>query len=369
MSFRARSERRHAGAAAAQKVRCAHAVIATSSPMGQQTYERQILDALQALQPEQFTFAALAIGGLRSPDADRRYPSRWLKRQPAWLAEAAGRIVYRGFGLVHRMDLRLPPSRPPEVVTIHDLPVLRFEDEGAVPTWFAAAARRAAVVIVPSSFASAEVVELLRVSQDRIRVVPYGVAPAFRRPATPTGAVPPDSIPRRFVLHAAGATRRKNLDALAGAWRHIAQADDSLHLLLGGPPSETRNKLFAGLPRVRILGRIPPEDIAWLMSRTQAVVVPSIYEGFGLPALEGMAVGAPVVAARRGALPEVCGDAALIVEPTPNAIANGILEVTRNRELAARLRAAGPVRARRFSWTRAAEEHLEVYRAVVSTIA
>lgn len=353
-----------ASAAAGHRMRCAHAVIATSSPMGQQTYERQILDALHALEPGEFVFEPLAIGGLRSRDADRRYPSRWLKRQPVWLADAVGRAVYRGFGLVHRMDLRLPPSGQPELVTIHDLPVLRFDDEGDVPRWFAASARRAAAVVVPSSFAKSEVVELLGISPDRIRVIPYGLAPAFQGPATPTGAVSPNSIPARFVLHAAGATRRKNLDALAAAWRHVAQADDSLHLLLGGPPSEKRNKLFAELPRARMLGRVPPGDIAWLMSRAQAIVVPSIYEGFGLPALEGMAVGTPVVAARCGALPEVCGDAALMVEPTPDAIANGILEVARNTELAARLRAGGPERARTFSWARAAQQHLDVYRAI-----
>ena len=97
------------------------------------------------------------------------------------------------------------------------------------------------------------------------------------------------------------------------------------------------------------------------MRSAAAVVVPSLYEGFGLPALEGMAAGVPVVAADRGALPEICGSAALLVPVTSEGIADGLLEVLTDGARAAALRARGPARAAAFSWAKAADATLAVY--------
>ena len=102
------------------------------------------------------------------------------------------------------------------------------------------------------------------------------------------------------------------------------------------------------------------------MRRASAVVVPSTYEGFGLPALEAMVCGTPVVAARRGALPEVCGDAALLVEPDGAAIAEGIERVLAEEALAGDLRDRGLRRAAEFDWDIAARRHLQVYRAALA---
>ena len=110
-----------------------------------------------------------------------------------------------------------------------------------------------------------------------------------------------------------------------------------------------------------MIGRQEPELVARLMASSSAVVVPSLYEGFGLTALEGMACGTPVVAAACGALPEVCGQAALLVDPGPEGLAEGLLAVLESTEVAGRLRAAGPTRAATFSWDVAAERHLDVY--------
>jgi alpha-1,3-rhamnosyl/mannosyltransferase len=196
-----------------------------------------------------------------------------------------------------------------------------------------------------------------------VDVIPYGVSDDYQTstPAT-SELLASHGIDRPFVVHAAGATQRKNLAGLASAWRQISSRGDDVQLVLCGPPDDRRDRAFDGLANVVKTGRLEAGTVAALMRRAAAVVVPSTYEGFGLPALEGMVCGAPVIAARRGALPEVCGDAALLTEPHGEAIAEALLEVLEDTQLAARLRELGPARAATFSWQRAAEEHLRVYR-------
>lgn len=335
--------------------------VATARPMGQQAYESAIQQALREASP-QTDFRRRRITSLRSGiSADRRIPWQVLERLPAGVAAATlGRWAYGRSDLVHRLDLRLPPAPGPEVVTAHDLPPLRFPDEGTLPGFLAEGARRPRVVIVPSAFAGQELVELLGVDEARVRVIPYGLTTTYAEPPEH----PQTSIrvpPGPFVVHAAGATLRKNLAGLAEAWADLARTHPDQHLVLCGPEDERRTRLFRDLPRTHLLGRVPPSDVAWLMHRAAAVVVPSLYEGFGLPALEGMAAGVPVVAVRRGALPEVCADAAVLVEPDGPAIADGLRRVLDDHAMAARLREQGPARAATFSWRKAAEAHLAAY--------
>jgi alpha-1,3-rhamnosyl/mannosyltransferase len=113
------------------------------------------------------------------------------------------------------------------------------------------------------------------------------------------------------------------------------------------------------------MGYTPPPVVARLTAASSAVVVPSLYEGFGLPALEGMACGTVVVAANRGALPEVCGEAGLLVEPDPAGLAYGMERALTDAALIQRLRTAGPKRAALFSWAVAARAHLDVYERLL----
>jgi glycosyltransferase involved in cell wall biosynthesis len=217
------------------------------------------------------------------------------------------------------------------------------------------------MVVCPSSFAAAEVKELLGV--ERTAVVHQGLSAVGRgtQPFTPEELVS-FGIGPSYIVHAGGATARKNLAALAGAWPKLAQSHPELWLALCGPPDDRRTRLFEGLPRVGLLGRLdPPALVSRLMAGARAVVVPSLYEGFGFPAVEGMAYGTPVVAARAGALPEVCQDAAELVEPDANGLAVGLERVLTDPSLAERLRRNGLARAAEFSWQKAALEHLHVY--------
>lgn len=344
------------------------ASVATASPMGQQHYESKIQARMGRLDPDGWSFVGVTVSSLRADlSADVRLPMQAVKRLPVSAAALAGRARFPRADLLHRFDLRLPPGRLPEVVTVHDLPPIRFADEGALPRFAVASARRASGVICPSQFAADEIQELCGV--ERVWVIPYGLSDEFRDPVPiPMEELAELNVSGRYVVHAAGATQRKNLAGLAGAWKDIAARHPDVSLVLCGPPDDRRTARFASLPRTVMPGRLPLATVARLMAGAAAVVVPSTYEGFGLPALEGMAAGAPVVAANRGALPEVCADAALIVEPDREALAEGLSAILTDRHLATMLADSGRTRADRFDWTTAAKAHLRVYREVLAQI-
>jgi alpha-1,3-rhamnosyl/mannosyltransferase len=285
---------------------------------------------------------------------------------PLFLALAIGAATYRTRGIVHRLDLRLPPYPGKEVITIHDLPPLRFPDEGKLPRFAAASARRARAVICPSKFAATEARTLLGIED--IEVIPYGLGPEFGDVvAADDNTLQELGIKGDFVLHAAGAGLRKNLVGLGRAWARVESVYENLQLVLAGPPDSRRNVAMKGLSRVVLPGKLARATIASLMARSACVVVPSLYEGFGLPALEAMACGSPVVAARAGALPEVCGDAALLVEPSGDGLAEGILSVLGDRSRADELRLRGKARATGFSWATSAAAHAAVYSKVAAS--
>ena len=334
---------------------------ATDNPMGQQHYESEIQKAIQALAEQRsWEFSALRLAPLKGKASGaKRFPARLLNGSNDRVARAVATVTYPRRSFVHRFDLRLPPAGDREVVTAHDLPPLRFDDEGKLPSWVPSSTRRSFGVIAPSAFAASEITSLLGVS--RTWVIPYGLSGPFLSPGPAEAAeLAALDITGRYVVHAAGASARKNLTALAEAWPTVSRLSGAT-LVLAGPPDARRDRLFQGLPGVRLVGKQPAALVAGLMAASSAVVVPSLYEGFGLPALEGMACGAPVVAADRGALPEVCGDAALLVDPGAAGLADGLIAVLENGDLAARLIAAGPRRAATFSWVSAAQRHLDVY--------
>jgi glycosyltransferase involved in cell wall biosynthesis len=329
--------------------------------MGQQVHESHLYEELRAAGEGRWVLSDIAIASLRSRSAgSRRLPLRLVWSAPYRAAALIGAAAYGRSDLLHRLDLRCPPSARREIVTIHDLPPLRFDDEGSLPRWAAQSARAAVVVICPSEFAAEEARELLGVH--RVRVVPNGVdssvADTERLSAHELSQL---GVRTPFVLHAGGATRRKNLEELAVAWLMVRQDAPDAVLVLCGPPHPRRDALFAGMQGVRYVGHRQAKFVARLMRSAAAVVVPSTYEGFGLPALEAMAVGSPVIAAACGALPEVCGSAAVLVEPTSEALAAGILEVLAGGERIERMRDAGHARARQFTWKEAARRTLAVY--------
>lgn len=344
------------------------ATIATGTPMGAQAYQRQISDraalALNSVSGTPWRVRELVVRSLRSPlDGNRRLPMGYLAKAPVAARRAAGRLLYAGDTVSHRMALELPPSAHADVITLHDVVAWRFPDESAPVPAAVEEARSASAVICVSEFTAEEAVRFLRVENPR--VVHNGVdaryfdaAPLPRDVLAGLGAAPP------YVLHAGGAAQRKNLPALAEAWPTVLRERPDLQLLLAGPPHPARTALFDGMPSVRLLGRLPDELMPGLVAGAAAVVVPSLYEGFGLPVLEAMAARVPVIAADTSSLPEVAGGTAILVAPTGPAIATGLIDATSGDAAVARLVAAGRVRADEFTWERSAEGHARVWESL-----
>lgn len=250
----------------------------------------------------------------------------------------------------HRGPLRSPA---PLVVTVHDLAVFRHPD--AFNRWarvygrlvvprVVAAARR---VIAVSEFTKRELVELLRVPEERIRVVPNGIDGAFAPDGPAAGG--------DYVLAVGTLEPRKNLPRLAEAAR---RADVELRVVGARGWGDVRLRGNG----VRWLGELPDAELAALYRGARCFAYPSLYEGFGIPVLEAMACGAPVVTSAGGATEEVAGGAAVLVDPLDaSSIAAGIRAAAdRRAELARR----GLERARRFTWADSAAGTAAVYREV-----
>jgi glycosyltransferase involved in cell wall biosynthesis len=262
---------------------------------------------------------------------------------PVGLPRAARRL-----DVLHCPTFRAPLRSPvPLVITIHDLAVLRHP--GTFNQWsrrysrlaVPRVARAARLIVAVSEFTKGEIVDLLRVPEEKIRVVPNGVSPVF----SPDGA----RADGDYVLAVGTLEPRKNLDGAQEAARRLG-----LQLLVVGE---------RGWGDVRVdgwIGRVSDERLAELLRGARCLVYPSLYEGFGLPVVEAMACGTPVVTSAGGATEEVAGAAAVLVDPgDPAAIAAGIEEALARAD---ELRARGLERARAFSWARAAAETAAVYR-------
>lgn len=341
------------------------ATVAVGTPMGQQVYEREVSARATHALGGDVEVVRSVTRTLRSPlPGTARLPHRLLRDAPTGLRRAVGAAMYRGADVVHRMGMSLPPARVPEIVTVHDTVAWRFPDESSPETFAAPELRRARAVVSVSQFAADDIAEHLGL--DRVHVIHNGVDERlFDARAATKERLRALGIEGPFVLHAGGSSTRKNLEGLAEAWPKVRSRFPDVGLVLSGPPSERRDRLFGPLDGAVRVGRVPDADVAGLLAAASAVVVPSVYEGFGLPALEGLAVGTPVVAANRSSLPEVCGDCAVLVEPDGPAIAAGLEHVLAGGADVDRQVDRGRARARQFTWDVSAAAHARLWRDVL----
>ena len=338
--------------------------IASEIPMGAQGYEAQVISRAPDAMGPTWKFRELVVRSLRSSlEGNRRLPIRRVAMASVAVRREIGRGLFAGDAVSHRMSLEIPPSPHADVATLHDIVAWRFPDESAPVPAATDELRRAVAVICVSEFTASEAVEFLGVQDPH--VVPNGVDPRF------FDAAPLDAAARAelglmgpYVLHAGGAAKRKNLAALAEAWPRVHREQPELMLALAGPPHDRRTALFDGMPGTVLLGRVADERMPGLVAAATAVVVPSLYEGFGLPVLEAMAANTPVVAAETSSLPEVAGGAAILVSPTPGGLAEGLLDAVGGGSAVLELVTAGRARAAEFTWERSAAGHTRVWAAV-----
>jgi glycosyltransferase involved in cell wall biosynthesis len=294
------------------------------------------------------------------------------------LALAAEALPLR-LDLLHSPDF-IPPygGRQRSVITIHDLTFLHYPDFLTADSrryyngQIEAAVRRADHIMADSDATCADIVDLLGVPPEKVTTVLLGIDDHFR-PA------PPEAVARLREKHRLGSgyilfvgtlEPRKNIDGLLRAYA-ILRADlpDAPPLVIAGQRGWLYEQLFAlgeelGIaPHVTWLEGVPYDDLPALYSSAALLCLPSFYEGFGFPPLEAMACGTPTVAADRASLPEVVGDAGLLIDPgDPANIADALRRLLADSALHADLRQRGLARVRLFDWAETARQVLAVYR-------
>jgi len=273
----------------------------------------------------------------------------------------------RSAALFHGLNQRLPELRfRRQVTTFHDLFVLSGDYSTAeFRARFAAQAREAAaasdLIIAVSAFTASQIENYLNVPASRIRVIHHGVL-ARGKDARETAR-------EKVILCVGALQRRKNQIALVRAFQ--AAPPDWTLVLAGseGYEAEAVLREIANSPvidRIRVTGYISDDEVAQWYRRASIFAFPSLDEGFGMPAIEAMAAGVPVIASNRSSLPEVCGEAALLVDPHSDAELAGAVELlTRDEDLRAKLTAAGTVRAAGFRWDKAVRATISVYREII----
>lgn len=282
----------------------------------------------------------------------------------------------------HGTNYALPRGcRARRVVTIHDLALLRSPQLGtdALSRFVRRTARSAAEadgIIADSESTRRDLIELLGLPAQKLRVIYPGFDPAFQ--VLPEEAAR-DRVCQRFglsgpyILHVGTLEPRKNLEMLVKAYARLRRERQIPHrLVLVGARGWKYESLFHCIDRldspdaVCYLGPVPASDLPALYNAAELFVYPSLYEGFGLPPLEALACGTPVVTSNISSLPEVVGDAACLVDPSDEpGLASAIAGILGDAELRRRMRERGLAQARRFSWERCARETLALYRELV----
>ena len=310
--------------------------------------------------------SAAAVEGARVSDS--RIPVRVLNFAWHRLGGPRVELLAGSAEIAHSMHPLMMPSRAARVVTIHDLYFLDRPDHASAeirrdyPRLAREHAHRADAVVVNSEYTRTQVIERLGVPPGRITVC---------RPGAPEWQRRPEPASPGHILFIGTIAPRKNAPGLLRAYTQLVTARrDTPELVLAGrmTPEGLRGAgidVAAVIDRIRLSGYV--DDIAKrdLYARASMLVLPSFDEGFGIPALEAMAMGVPVVASNRGALPEVVGDAGLFIDPDdPGTIADAMRRVLEDSALRRRMADAGVARAAQYTWRSSAERLYATYRSI-----
>ena len=290
-----------------------------------------------------------------------------------------------GAQLFHAPHYVLPPLTPCRaIVTIHDCIHLRFPQY--LPNRFALsyaraqiwyALRRASRVLTVSESSKQDILHFFDVPEDKITVIPNAIDERFRVEPSEEDMVRVREryqLPDRFVMYAGNVLPHKNLERLIEAFMVVRSSGlDDLGLLISGSEVSRYATLRRAVHRhhlhkhVRFLGYLPASTLAVLYRLADVFVFPSLYEGFGLSPLEALASGTPVVASNVSSLPEVLGDAAVLIDPRdPASIADGITRALVDRALREELRRKGLARAQAFSWEQSVAKIRQIYGEVAA---
>lgn len=319
------------------------------------------------------------LSGKRNFHIRHVFPSNPLIRIPVSIAAAS----YKDRIDVLYAQYNAPPLHSGKLVLmVHDLAFLHF------PGYFSAierirlkslvpwTARRSAAVITVSEHSRSDLAVSCGISPDKIKVVHNGIDDGFLSPVTDRAAVQGvlDSygIDFKYILYVGRLNARKNIERLIQAYALFRKRKPcGIKLVLAGKKDYLFENIMSALAAsgfekdIVLLDYVPEKDISCLFSAAEMFVYPSLFEGFGLPPLEAMACGCPVVASGTTSIPEVVGDAAVLVDPlSAEDICRGMMEVASSPSLRRELAGKGLEQARKFTWDRAAAEMVRIYGEV-----
>ncbi|HID05793.1 MAG TPA: glycosyltransferase family 1 protein, partial [Armatimonadetes bacterium] len=267
-------------------------------------------------------------------------------------------------------------SPVPVVVTMYDILAIthpewcRHANRIYYRTMLPNSANKAIRIIVPSNAVKVDVIHYLNASPEKVNVVPLGVEPLFRR--VQDERVLDEvrrrfQLPGRFVLFVGNIEPKKNVPTLLNAYEQLRKRDATIGLVLAGAPAWGDGKVVQCARKLGAIctGYVSDDILPVLYSLASAFAFPSLYEGFGLPPLEAMACGTPVVTSNAGALPEVVDDAGVLIDPTDaTELADALYKVLTDEALRTQLVSRGYRQVQRFTWERTATEVIQVYELI-----
>lgn len=300
--------------------------------------------------------------------------------EQAVLPKLLSRLRLDGF---HSLHFTLPVfHNGPQIMTVHDIMPLRFPWFFGEHTWRRRlasmyfgllvrwSAKRAAWVIANSDYTAQDMTKYASVPAEHVTRIYHGIDHITVAPAARIREIREKyHLLTDYVLTVTNFRPYKNIPSLLRAFSMV-KPQRPVHMVVAGKHEYYEQPVHAlareiGDDRVRFLGFVPDNELNALIQGASVFVFPSLYEGFGFPMLEAMALGTPVVASRVASLPEICGEAALYVEPTDvDGLASQMLCLLENRDLAASLAVRGQERAKRFSWREAAQATLRLYEDI-----
>ena len=346
-------------------------------------YAANLLKALQRVDSTN-SYCVLAVNQQRNMSGRKSLATRLdtLYRDLLWThGVLPWRAARTGADLLH-VPANVIPVLPPCKTVVTILDAIIFRSPAIFPRWqrtyahlfVPLSARRAQTILTISEQSKRDIVQYTKVPADKVVVTYLAAGPEFQPVAAAERARVRQTYQlNEFVLTVGALEPRKNLLRLLQAFAQLRAGGYPGLLVHAGPKGWQYEDIMAEIARldlqdaVRFLGRVPLEDLVGLYNSAQMFVYPSLYEGFGLPVLEAMACGCPVITSNVSSLPEVAGDAAILLDPyNVEELAAAMQQLWTDQGAAERLAQRGLGQAHKFSWERCAQETLAVYRAVLA---
>jgi glycosyltransferase involved in cell wall biosynthesis len=360
-------------------------------PMGAGRYILYLIHELAKLDTshEFVVFAQACLRTYLDDYGSEKNQIRWINdmsppRRLVWEQVEFPRLIHQmKLDLLHSPHYTLPLSCPvPSVVTYHDMSFFIYPEKHTFakryffPWMMRRSSKKADIIIADSENTRHDAIRFLNIHPEKIITVHLGYQENFRKINDQEllfKIIQQYNLPERFIFYAGNIEPRKNIPLLLTAFENLVQQGICHHLVMSGGLGWMYEDVLAQIDgmqskaRVHRIGHVPSTDLPALYNLADVFVYPSIYEGFGLPPLEGMACGTPVITSNISSMPEVVDNAGILVPPNDEtALTRAILQVLEDDDLRKRLHVLGPQQAANFTWKNTAEKTLQIYQQVLS---